>query len=100
MKKFHISIAVRNLGESIAEYSKKLECQPNVVIENRYALWKTDILNFSISQQAEIAGRVRHIGFANPNAQNFTEEYDCNGLMWEEFTEEMQMAEIKEKFGI
>jgi hypothetical protein len=100
MKKFHISIAVKNLDESIKDYSQKLGCEPCVVIEERYALWRNDILNFSISQKPEIAGQVRHIGFENSDVQNFTETHDCNGLMWEEFTAEMQMQEIKEKFGV
>ena len=100
MKRFHISIAVKNLDESIKWYSNKLGCKPCVVVAERYALLRNDMLNFSISQKPEIAGHVRHIGFENSDAQNFTETHDCNGLMWEEFTSEMQMQEIKEKFGI
>ena len=99
MKKFHISIAVKNLDESIKEYSQKLGCEPCVVIVERYALWRTDTLNFSISQKPEIAGTVKHIGFENSDAQNFTETHDCNGLMWEEFTAEMQRNEIEEVYG-
>ena len=99
MKKFHISIAVKNLDESIKEYSQKLCCEPCVVIVEKYALWRTDILNFSISHKPEIAGQVRHIGFENSDAKNFTETHDCNGLMWEEFTAEMQRQEIEEVYG-
>lgn len=99
MKKFHISIAVRNLEESIQEYSQKLECKPCVVVFKKYALWRTDILNFSISQKPEIAGHIRHIGFENSDAKTFTEIHDCNGLMWEEFTAEIQIKEIEEVYG-
>jgi len=99
MKKFHTSIAVKNLQESIEKYSRKLECQPCVVIAEKYALWRTEGLNFSVSQKPEIAGHVKHIGFENPNAQKFTEEHDCNGIMWEEFTAAMQINEIEEVYG-
>ncbi len=99
MKKFHISIAVRDLEESISQYSMKLESQPCVVVQNKYALWRTDTLNFSISQKPEIAGQMRHLGFENENAQEFTEIHDCNGILWEEFTQEMQEAEIENFYG-
>ena len=99
MKKFHISLAVKDIKESIVEYSTKLGIDPEVIIENKYALWRTDSLNFSISQKLEIAGQLRHLGFENSEAKSFTTSIDCNGILWEDFTEEMQNEEIEIFYG-
>ncbi len=80
MKKFHISIAVKNLKKSIIEYSKKLDCNPEIIIEEKYALWCTECVNFSISQKSENYGIMRHVGFENPNAMEFNISQDCNGI--------------------
>ena len=95
MKKFHISLAVNDIQESVAEYSAKFGVEPEVVIDGKYALWRAEGLNFSISCKPEIAGQMRHLGFENPNAESFTTSADCNGILWEEFTEQMQKEEIE-----
>lgn len=99
MKRFHISIAVSDFSASVADYTKRLGCDPVVTVKDRYALWKTELLNFSISHKKnEISGRVRHIGFEDDSLKNFAEEADCNGIIWEYFSPEAQSQEINEKF--
>ena len=101
MKRFHISIAVSDFAASVADYSERLGVAPCALKDGRYALWKTDLLNFSIScKPGEAAGRVRHIGFEDASETGFREEQDANGITWEYFTSEAQAEEIEEKFGI
>lgn len=100
-KRFHISLAVADLTTSVKDYSKRLGADPVVVVPNRYALWRTDLLNFSISQKpGEIPGTLRHVGFEDSSLTDFTENQDCNGITWEYFTAQAQDEEIKEKFGV
>lgn len=99
MKRFHISIAVSDFAASIADYSQRLGCNPSVVKDGRYALWRTELLNFTIScKPGQVAGVVRHIGFEDENEPTFREEHDANGIMWEYFSKEGQAREINEKF--
>ncbi len=101
MKRFHISIAVSDFAASLAEYTKRLGCEPILLVEGRYALWKTDLLNFTIScKEGQQAGVIRHIGFEDAAEKNFREEMDVNGITWEYFSSEGQMQEVKEKFGV
>jgi catechol 2,3-dioxygenase-like lactoylglutathione lyase family enzyme len=99
MKRFHISIAVPDYAAAVTDYSKRLGASPCVSLEGRYALWRTDLLNFSIScKVGQPAGVVRHIGFEDDAIQGFREETDSAGIVWEYFTKETQMEEIHEKF--
>jgi hypothetical protein len=101
MKKFHISVSVGDFNKSVDEYSEKLGCLPEVVVDDRYALWRNEILNFSISKKAgQEAGIIRHIGFEDPSLNDFSEEQDCNNITWEFFDKLSQQKEIKDKFGI
>ncbi len=99
MKRFHISIATDNFPASVRDYSVRLGCEPCVVSEGRYALWRTDVLNFSIScKEGQKSGVVRHLGFEDDAATGFSEEQDVNGITWERFSRAGQEAEIDEKF--
>lgn len=99
MKRFHISIATDDYAASVADYSKRLDCAPCVEKEGRYALWRTDSLNFSIScKPGQQAGLVRHLGFEDDAAKEFSEDKDVNGISWEKFNRESQAEEIREKF--
>ena len=99
MKRFHISIAVADFSASLADYSARLGCNPCVVQDGRYALWRTDILNFTISYKPDQeVGVVRHIGFEDDDAVGFNEAQDVNGITWELFSKETQAKEIEEKF--
>jgi hypothetical protein len=97
MKKFHIAIAVEDIKKSIADYSEKLSAEPEIIILDEYALWRTATLNFSIRKTADVPiGTVRHIGWEDAKETEFKKNKDVNGLLWESFNAEGQRAEIRE----
>lgn len=100
MKRFHIALAVRDLDASIADYSTRLGQRPSVVVADKYAMWRTDLLNFSINQNAERAGQLRHIGFEDDGTQGFTSTTDVNGIEWEQFSAKAQDERIVEAYGV
>lgn len=100
MKRFHIALAVQNLQDSIADYSIRLGQKPNAVVPEKYAMWRTDQLNFSINQMPERAGQLRHIGFEDDLAEAFTSSFDVNNIEWERFSPEHQNARIVEMYGV
>ena len=99
MKRFHIALAVANLDNSIADYSLRLGEEPTVVVSDKYAMWRTDTLNFSINQIPERAGQLRHVGFEDESVQGFSSDYDTNGLEWELFSPQAQDQKIVEIYG-
>ena len=99
MKRFHIAIAVANLDNSIADYSLRLGEEPTVVVSDKYAMWRTDTLNFSINQIPDRAGQLRHVGFEDESVQGFSSDYDTNGLEWELFSPQAQDQKIVEIYG-
>jgi catechol 2,3-dioxygenase-like lactoylglutathione lyase family enzyme len=99
MKRFHIALAVRDLDESITDYSDRLEQAPSVVVTGQYAMWRTELLNFSINQQPQCAGQLRHVGFEDDGAQGFTSTTDVNGIAWESFSAKEQDARIVQIYG-
>ncbi|MEQ8427674.1 MAG: hypothetical protein RLT87_01015 [Gammaproteobacteria bacterium] len=97
MKKLHISISTDNIGDSITDYSARLGCEPCSFVPNEYALWRTKHLNLSIRQDSDCKpGELRHLGWEDPAALEFTSDIDVNGITWERFTSEQQAAEINE----
>ena len=99
MKRFHISLSVADFAASVTDYSKRLGVSPCVIEDGRYALWCTDILNFSIScKPGQTPGTLRHIGFEDDAEVAFREEKDVNGFVWEYFSFSTQREEIREKF--
>lgn len=97
MKRIHIAIATHDIAATVQDYSHRLGCEPAVVIPGEYALWRTDTLNFSVRQDAACqAGELRHLGWEDSQADNFTTEIDCNGVLWERFADHHQAAEINE----
>jgi len=94
MKRLHIALAVKNLEASIIEFSRRLSSEPVAVANNRYALWRTQTVNLSISENPEKAGTLRHLGFEDSEASQLSSEYDSNGFEWEHFTVEQQRQEI------
>ena len=99
MKRFHIALAVVNLDSSIADYSLRLGQEPTVIVSNKYAMWRTDTLNFSINQMPDRAGQLRHVGFEDESVQGFSSDYDANGLEWELFSPQAQDQKIVEIYG-
>jgi hypothetical protein len=95
MKKFHLAIATDNLTATIQDYSQRLGSAPCVVVENEYALWRTETLNLSIRRDPNCAvGTVRHVGWEDSTATEFSKETDVNGLVWERFSASDQAIEI------
>lgn len=96
-KKLHLALSVGDIGQSVADYSRRLGWDPVLVIPGEYALWRTDTLNLSIRVVKDSPpGILRHLGWENDQVAEFTSEVDCNGLMWEEFSSQQQMIEIRE----
>jgi catechol 2,3-dioxygenase-like lactoylglutathione lyase family enzyme len=100
MKRFHIALAVANLDESISDYSRRLGQLPSAVVPGQYAMWRTDLLNFSINEKPEKAGQLRHVGFEDDAAQGYSSSFDVNGLEWELFFAAEQDARIVSTNGV
>lgn len=97
MKRFHIAISTHHLQKSIADYSTRLGCLPELVVEKQYALWRTPTLNLSVRVDKTCApGQLRHLGWQDESAQQFTESCDVNGIIWESFNAQQQAQEIKQ----
>jgi hypothetical protein len=92
--KFHLALCVRALAPSIEDYSARLGKRPDVAIPHAYALWRTGSLNFSIREEPEKAGELRHLGFEDPGAPAFSRACDVNGVVWERFSAQQQQDEI------
>ena len=100
MKRFHISLAVRSLDVSIADYTVRLGQTPHAVVPGKYAMWRTDLLNFSINQMPERAGQLRHVGFEDDAVQGYSSTIDANGIEWESFSQQEQDQRIVAAYGI
>jgi len=99
MKRFHIALAVDDLGASINDYNQRLEQEPTIVVAGKYAMWRTDTLNFSINQIPERAGQIRHVGFEDEAKEGFSSDFDANGIEWEHFSPDAQDQKIVEMYG-
>jgi catechol 2,3-dioxygenase-like lactoylglutathione lyase family enzyme len=100
MKRFHIAIAVRDLDASIADYSERLGRRPSAVVPGKYAMWRTDLLNFSINEMPERAGQLRHVGFEDDAVQSYSNSHDVNGIEWECFSANEQDQRIVQAYGV
>jgi len=99
MRRFHIALAVADLKDSIRDYSKRLGVEPTAVVSGKYAMWRTDALNFSINQMPARAGQLRHLGFEDTAAGSFSSDHDVNGIEWELFSPKAQDEKIVEVYG-
>ena len=99
MKRFHIAIAVKDLEASIGEYSRRLGQPATVIVDGKYAMWRTDLLNFSINQNPDRAGQLRHVGFEDDAVRGFSSSRDINGIEWELFSPAAQDDKIVETYG-
>jgi catechol 2,3-dioxygenase-like lactoylglutathione lyase family enzyme len=100
MKRFHIALAVANLDASIEDYTRRLGQTPAAVVPGRYAMWRTGLLNFSINENPQRAGQLRHVGFEDDDAEGFTSTVDVNGIEWERFSAREQDRRIVEMYGV
>lgn len=99
MRRFHIALAVADLAASIEDYAERLGVRPAAVVPRKYALFRTEQLNFSINQMPERAGQLRHLGFEDEAARGFSSTHDVNGIEWELFSPADQDAKIPEVYG-
>jgi catechol 2,3-dioxygenase-like lactoylglutathione lyase family enzyme len=99
MRRFHIALAVASLDTSIADYSERLGQPPAAVVPGLYAMWRTDLLNFSINETPERAGQLRHVGFEDDAVDGYTKSTDVNGLEWELFSAAEQDSRIVSTYG-
>jgi len=97
VKKLHIAISTNKIEETIQDYSARLEMEPCSLVPGEYALWRTETLNVSIRQDPNCApGILRHLGWEDPSAPEFSQETDINGIVWERFNAQHQADEINE----
>ena len=95
MNKLHIAIATNKIEETIKDYTVRLGMEPCSFVANEYALWRTDSLNVSIRQDATCtSGELRHLGWEDDSADEFSKEKDINGIIWERFSAQQQADEI------
>lgn len=99
MRRFHIALAVADLTASIRDYSARLGVEPTAVVAGKYAMWRTSQLNFSINQMPQRAGQLRHLGFEDSAAGEFSSDHDVNGIEWELFSPKAQDEKIVEVYG-
>ena len=97
MKKLHIAISTGNIESTVDDYSIRLDSKPCSYIPGEYALWRTNCLNVSVRQDPSCqSGGLRHLGWEDPSAPEFSEETDVNGIVWENFSAQQQAEEINE----
>ena len=96
MRVLHLALAVSNIEQSVADYSARLGVLPVVVVPGEYALWRAETLNLSIRKTSEPSGTMRHLGWEDTEATEFSTEADCNGIIWEKFAASHQAQEINE----
>ena len=99
MRRFHIAIAVADLTTSIEDYRQRLGVSPTAVVPGKYALFRTEQLNFSINEMPARAGQLRHLGFEDDLATGFSSDHDVNGIEWELFSPADQDALISKVYG-
>lgn len=97
MKRFHLALGVPRFQEAVADFQAQLGIAPVLVIEETYALFRTETMNISLRKEASLTvSQLRHCGWEDPFAKTFSEQKDTNGLIWEHFTREEQLREIKD----
>ena len=83
MKKLHLALATHDIAATVADYTTRLECAPEVVVPGVYALWRTASLNLSVRFDKQCApGELRHLGWEDAVATEFSSEKDFNGILW------------------
>lgn len=96
MKRFHIALSTNNLEATLSDYTARLGMPPCLVIRSEYALWRTESLNLSVRYDSSSAETLRHLGWEDPAAVDFTQDVDVNGIIWERFSAEVQAREISD----
>lgn len=99
MNKLHIAISTDKVEKTIKDYSERLGVEPCSFVPGEYALWRTESLNVSIRHDPNCdSGMLRHLGWEDAAAMDFTQETDVNGIVWERFNVQHQADEINESW--
>ena len=97
MKKLHLAIATNDIEAVVKDYRERRGFRPVLVIPNEYALWRNGSINLSVRQDPTCKpGELRHLGWEDPAASEFTTSRDINGILWEKFNAQQQAKEINE----
>ena len=90
-------MGVADIEATVSDYTRRFNQEPDLVIPDAYALWRTPQLNVSVRKTGdEEVGKLRHLGWEIDDADAFTSDTDCNGILWECFAAEHQAEEIRE----
>ena len=100
MKRFHIALAVADLDASIKDYSARLGQPPQVIVDDAYALWRTELLNFSIRREPGQAGKLCRMGFLDDETHDVTRDTDVNGIPWERFSTLAHDLRVATAYGV
>ena len=97
MNKLHIAIATDKIEATIKDYTVRLGMPPCSFVAGEYALWRTETLNLSVRQDDFCKpGELRHLGWEDESAHEFSQDTDVNGIVWERFNAQHQADEINE----
>lgn len=100
MKRIHIAISTNDIEKTIEDYSQRIGSRPCVVVKEQYALWRTDSINLSVRQDLGCKpGELRHLGWEDASAKQFSKNKDVNGIVWERFSAQQQADEINETWA-
>ena len=101
MKEQHIAISTDKIEAAVSDYTARLEVEPCSYIPNQYGLWRTECLNVSIRKDAACTpGELRHLGWEDPTAEEFSQDTDVNGIVSECFSPQQQADEINEVWPV
>lgn len=89
-KRFHMTLQVPNLDQSIIEYSEIFNQEPCCVIPQRLALWRTPELNFLLRDSGKKRMAVLQLGWEYDYLDNSQRFKDINQLSWLFFATHMQ----------
>lgn len=94
--RFHLALSTDDLSSAIADYTRRLGIEPCVTVPGEYALFRTATLNVSLRQDSMVpTGQLRHLGWEDPSADEFSSERDALGVVWERFNSDAQAREIE-----
>lgn len=97
MKRFHLAIATQDIASTVQDYTERMGMEPCAVVEGEYALWRNKFLNISVRQDPSCKpGELRHLGWEDSDANEFTTSTDVNGIVWEHFSAQQQADEMTE----
>ena len=91
----HVAISTEDIDRTVEDYSQRLGCDPCVVVPGEYALWRSDAVNLSVRRDTTVPpGSLRHLGWEDSAANEFSTDTDVNGIVWEHFSAAQQAQEI------